>query len=397
MKQPFRFLSIFFIALIVLLGIVIANVLVGPTQFDIETLIDSLWRFDPTDDAHLVFRDMRLPRSLVTVVVGANLAVAGAVMQGVTRNPLAGPTIMGLSGGASLASLISLIAWPAMTYNESMVATFLGAALGYGCVLAVAIAVPGGLSPARLALAGTVVSAFFSAITQALVIVYAMANTMLYWTIGGVTNVSWEQVAAILPCTVFGLLGLWLLAPQITILSLGEEVATNLGLRSGRVKFYSTLMVLLLTGAAVAVAGPVGFVGLMVPHLCRMIVGADQRRLLPLCMIVGAGLTTLADLISRTALGARGELPLGVVTAVIGAPFFLWLIRSQRKVRLDRTVPVQGRARVCWSASTVFPLILVLFFAVFLIGLQHGRAEISYKLIALALIGQGTPEEHLIL
>jgi iron complex transport system permease protein len=396
-KQSLRFLSILVIGLIVLLGIVIANVLVGPTEFDVQTVINSFVRFDSANDAHLVIRDIRLPRSLVTIVVGANLAVAGAVMQGVTRNPLAGPTIMGLSGGASLASLVSLMAWPSMTYNGSMVATFVGAAFGYGCVLAVAIAVPGGLSPARLALAGIVVSAFFSAITQALVIVYAMANTMLYWTIGGVTNVSWEQVVAVLPCTVFGLLGLWLLAPQITILSLGEEVATNLGIRSGRVKLCSTLLVLLLTGAAVAVAGPVGFVGLMVPHLCRMVVGADQRRLLPLCMIAGAALTTLADLISRTALGARGELPLGVVTAVLGAPFFLWLIRSHRKVRLDRTVPVQGRARVCWSARKVVPLALVLLFTVFLIGLQYGRADLSYKSIALALIGQGTPEDHLIL
>ena len=144
---------------------------------------------------------------LLALLVGGSLAVAGAVMQGVTRNPLAGPSIMGLSGGGSLASLIALIAVPDLSYNGAIAASFLGAVLGYGCVLAVACLSPDGFSPTRMALAGAVTSAFFSAITQGLVIAFAMTSSMLYWTIGGIVNVSWSQVVAVLPVCVLGLLG----------------------------------------------------------------------------------------------------------------------------------------------------------------------------------------------
>jgi iron complex transport system permease protein len=269
-----------------LLAILVASILVGPTPIAIGEIIPAFWKHDASRDAHLILRDIRLPRTLLTLMVGASLAASGAVMQGITRNPLAGPSIMGLSGGAALASLMALIAWPGISYNGSILATFAGAALGFGCVLGVASLARGGFSPTRLALAGAVVSALFSALTQGLVIARGMTNTMLYWTIGGITNVTWEQVRAISPCCAIGLVGLWWLAPGITILSLGDDVAVNLGLNTGRIRWASTLLVLLLTGSAVAVAGPISFIGLMTPHFCRLLVGADQRRMIPLCMVL---------------------------------------------------------------------------------------------------------------
>ncbi|WLD10601.1 iron ABC transporter permease [Planctellipticum variicoloris] len=374
-----------------------ASLLVGPTEIPLETVFRVLRGQGVNSDSHLILRDIRLPRSLLTLMVGASLAVAGAVMQGVTRNPLAGPSIMGLSGGAALASLISLIAWPALSYNGSIVATFVGAAVGYGCVLGVAALTPGGFSPVRIALAGAVVSALFSAVTQGLVIAYGMSSTMLYRTIGGITNVTWDQVVAVAPCCVAGLAGAWWLAPGITILSLGDDVARNLGLRSFQIRVASTVLVLLLTGSAVAVAGPVGFVGLMTPHVCRLAVGADQRRLLPLSLVAGAGLTTLADLIARTILGARGELPLGIVTSMLGAPCFLWLIRSRRHQRLDVEVPRQVPPRECWRPRVVLPLAAGLLCAIFLIALHHGKAEFPLDATARVLVGQGRPEEQLVL
>lgn len=380
-----------------LLIILLASVMVGPTPIDIGELGPSLWQHDASRDVHLILRDIRLPRSLLTLMVGASLAASGAVMQGVTRNPLAGPSIMGLSGGAAFASLIALMAWPGMSYNASILATFVGAALGYGSVLGVASLAPGGLSPTRLALAGAVVSALFSALTQGLVIARGMSNMMLYWTIGGITNVTWDQVIAVAPCCAAGLAGLWWLAPGITILSLGDDVAVNLGLNTRGIRLSSTLLVLLLTGSAVAVAGPISFIGLMTPHFCRLLVGADQRRLLPLSMVMGAGLTTLADVLARSVLGLRGELPLGVVTAVIGAPFFLWLIRGHRRQRLDVEVPVQTHARTCWSPNLVFPLAAGLLAIVFCLALQQGKADLSWTSIARTLTGDGSAEENLVL
>jgi len=380
-----------------LLVILLASILVGPTPVAIEELIPAFWQHDASLDAHLILRDIRLPRTLLTLMVGASLAASGAVMQGITRNPLAGPSIMGLSGGASLGSLMVLIAWPEISYNGSILATFAGAALGYGSVLGVASLSRGGFSPTRLALAGSVVSALFSALTQGLVIARGMTNTMLYWTIGGITNVTWEQVGAISPCCVVGMVGLWWLAPGITILSLGDDIAVNLGLNTGRIRWGSTLLVLLLTGSAVAVAGPISFIGLMTPHFCRLLVGANQRRIIPLSMILGAGLTTLADVLARSVLGSRGELPLGVVTAVLGAPAFLWLIRGYRQQRLDVDVPVQAQSRTCWPPTRVFPIAVGLLVIVLCLALQHGKADLAWSSIARTLVGGGSAEENLIL
>jgi len=395
-----RFLILLFLACAAVLGIFVASVLTGPTEVTFSALADSLWCYDPTDDAHLVARDIRLPRAILTLLVGASLAASGAVMQGVTRNPLAGPSIMGLSGGATLAILAALIAWPGLSYNGSIAASFAGAAAGYGCVLVVAALSPGGFSPTRLALAGTVVSTLLSAVTQGLVIALGMSGTMLHWTVGGVANVSWDQVAAVLPCCAAGLAGVLWLAPSVTVLSLGSEVAVGLGQRSRAVQGMATFLVLLLTGTAVAVAGPIAFVGLITPHACRLAAGADYRRLLPLSVVCGAGLTALADLISRTVLGVRGELPLGIVTAVLGAPCFLWLLRGRSRQRIEGGEgggPASASPRRGWPPRVVLPLTAGLLLVVSVVAIQHGTAELSFAAIARTLVGQGEPHENLVL
>jgi ferric hydroxamate transport system permease protein len=375
----------------------VTSVLTGPTEVTIPQVVEALRSYDEANDAHVAARDIRLPRAVLILLVGASLAAAGAVMQGVTRNPLAGPSIMGLSGGAALASLVALVLGPGLGYTGSIVASFAGAAAGYGSVLAVTALSFGGFSPTRIALAGAVVSALFSAVAQGLVIALGLAGTMLYWTVGGVTNVTWEQVFAVLPCVAVGLVGVLQLAPDVTILSLGNEVAAGLGQRSGFVRVAATLLVLLLTGAAVAVAGPVSFVGLMTPHACRLVAGADYRRLLPLCVVAGAGLTAAADLAARTALGAKGELPLGVVPAVLGAPFFLWLLRSRRDQGLDGGPQPQVRPRPGWPPAITLAGAACLAAAVSAFALQHGRADIAPADVLRTLAGQGEPEHDLVI
>ena len=394
--SPRRYLFTLLAACAATAALFAASVLTGPTPVTAEQLVGAVAAYDPGSDAHLAVRDIRLPRAVLIVLVGASLATAGAVMQGVTRNPLAGPSIMGLSGGASLAALVALVVCPGMGYTGSIAASFVGAAAGYGCVLAVTALSLGGFSPTRIALAGSVVSALCSAVTQGLVIAFAMAGTLLYWTVGGVTNVTWEQVAAVAPFIAAGLAAAVWLAPDITILSLGSDVAAGLGQRSGAVRVAATLVVLVLTGAAVAVAGPVSFVGLMTPHLCRLLAGADYRRLLPLAAVTGAGLTAGADLLARTALGAKGELPLGLVTAALGAPFFLWLLRRKSDRGLDGGPQPQARPRTTWAPGPALVAVAVLLAVASAASVTHGRAGLSTAAVVRTLAGGGTEDENLV-
>ncbi len=394
--SPTRFRGVLLAAVAATGGVFVASVLTGPTDITPGDVVESLRGYDVGNDAHIAVRDIRLPRAVLVLLVGASLAAAGAVMQGVTRNPLAGPSIMGLSGGASLAGLVAMVLWPGLGYTGSIVASFAGAALGYFCVLTVTALSLGGFSPTRVALAGTVVSALFSAVTQGMVIALSMAGAMLYWTVGGVTNVTWEQVAAVLPVLAVALAGALALAPDVTILSLGSDVAAGLGQRTGVVRVVATLVVLLLTGAAVAVAGPVSFIGLMTPHICRLVAGADYRRLLPLTVVAGAGLTAAADLAARTVLGVKGELPLGVVTAVLGAPCFLWLLRRLRDRGLDGGPAAQVRPRAAWPPGVVTAAAAGLLLAASLFALQHGRADIPPADVLRSLVGHGDPETDLV-
>lgn len=392
-----RFWVAFAAASIVTLIVSGASLMVGATHLTPGAFVESLFDYDPARDEHLVARDIRLPRAVLALVVGASLAVAGAVMQGVTRNPLAGPSIMGLSGGGSLASLVALAAVPGLSYNGSIAASLLGAALGYGSVLAVASLSPGGFSPTRLALAGVMVSALFSALTQTLVIVLDMSKDTLYWTLGGIANVSWSQVAAVLPFSVAGLAGAVWISPAVTALSLGNDVAVGLGQRPPRVRVAATACVLLLTGASVAVAGPVGFVGLMVPHGCRALVGSDYRRLIPLSAVVGAGLTQLADLGGRIFLGSGAEIPLGVMTAVVGAPFFVGLIRGRARQGMDGGAPRNAAPELRPRPRLALPIMAAVLVLAVLTALHLGHANLSPAAVGRAILGWGDPEVRHIL
>jgi iron complex transport system permease protein len=382
-----------------LAGVVfVMSLFYGPTQIPPGTFLRAVMAYDPLDDTHMIARDIRLPRALLGLLVGGSLAAAGAVMQGVTRNPLASPTIMGLSSGASLAVLLAMISVPALGYNGAIVASMAGAAVGYATVLAVAALSPGGFGPARLALAGTIVGSLFGAVMHALVIYYRLAGDMLYWTVGGIATASWPQVVAVLPFCIVGLAGVLAVAPSVTVLSLGSDVAIGLGQKLFRVRAAATLFVLLLTGSAVAVAGPVGFVGLMVPHVCRLLVGSDYRRLIPLSFVVGAGMTELADVAARSVLGGWKEVPLGVLTAALGAPCFIWLVQRRMANRLEGGLTLQSsaaRARFSWRL--VVPILVCLLLLAYWSRLQFGYTSLSPEAIVETLLGRGSPEEQLVL
>jgi len=314
----------------VLLASLFASISVGAAGIDLVTVWLAVFRFDPAQTNHLVIQEFRLPRVVASAAVGASLGVAGAIMQGMTRNPLASPSLMGLNAGAGLLLVLGLVLFPWLDFTGLILLSFLGAGLGVGLVFGIGALQPGGLTPVRLVLAGAAVSALFGGLTTGVVLYTGIAQDVLFYTAGGVQGVRWPQLLLALPWMGIGLLLALALARGISLLSLGEEVSIGLGQRTALVRAGGVIATLLLAGSAVAVAGGVGFVGLVVPHLARFLVGLDYRWIIPCSVLLGATLLVLADLGARM-VNPPFETPVGLITALIGVPFFLWLARRDQR------------------------------------------------------------------
>jgi len=274
----------------------------------------------------------RVPRTLLALVVGAALGVSGAAMQAVTRNPLADPGILGVNNGAALA-VVTGIAFFGLTSPTSYIwVAMLGAALAAAFVYAVGSLGRGGATPLKLALAGAATAAALSSLVSAILLPrIAVMDSFRFWQIGGVGGASYDRIGRVLPFLLVGLLLCLASARRLNALALGDDVARGLGERVWVTRAMAAAGAVVLCGAATAAAGPIGFVGLVVPHLCRMLIGVDHRWLLPFSAIVGAGLLTAADIVGRV-VARPEEVDVGIVTALIGAPFFIHVVR-RRKVR----------------------------------------------------------------
>ncbi|UXI04123.1 FecCD family ABC transporter permease [Photobacterium sp. TY1-4] len=278
----------------------------------------------------LIF-NIRLPRVLSTLMIGASLAVAGVLMQGVTRNPLASPAILGVNAGAACFMALSAIGVAVISELHPLLCALFGGALGGLMVIALGGYLNGNrINPVRLVLAGIAINALLAGLTRAaLIIADEMAYSIIYWLAGSVAEAGWQQWMLLWPvCSVVLLLS-FALAPQLNTLALGDEVAESLGIGLGKVRLLAIVAILVLTAACVAVAGPIAFVGLIVPHVCRAVVGRDHRILLPFAALGGAVLLMWADVLAR-AVGFPAETPVGVVTALIGTPFFIFLSAKGR-------------------------------------------------------------------
>lgn len=312
-----------------LLIFIMISVAVGAADISLGTVWEAVVRFDARSAHHQVIWQLRIPRALMAAFVGAALAVSGAIMQGMTRNPLASPGLLGITAGSSFAIVLSFAMFPGASYYMLMVFSFLGACLGAALVYGTAALARSGLTPVGLALAGAAVSAMLGSLGGALNIYYELAEDLLFWYAGGVAGVTWLHVDTMFPWVAAGLVGSLLLSRSITILSLGEDVAAGLGLKSAKVKIAGSLTVLVLTGAAVSTAGAIGFVGLIIPHMTRYLIGVDYRWVIPCSAVLGGLLLVAADIVARL-VNPPFETPVGVLTAVIGVPFFLYLARRER-------------------------------------------------------------------
>ena len=329
-SRPGAAVLLFFLSAAALVLGVAWSVSVGAANIDFRTVWTAVFAYNPELTAHQIIQEVRLPRVVIGAMVGACFAVAGAIMQGMTRNPLASPSIMGLNAGAGFFLVLAFAFMPGMSYTGLILVSFFGAGFGAALVFGIGSLSRGGLTPVKLALAGAAVTALLSSLTTGLVIYYDLAQDVLFYTAGGVQGTRWEQVRLMLPWFAVGMLAAIAISRHITVLSLGDDIAVGLGQRTGLVKAAGTVIVLLLAGAAVAVAGGVGFIGLVIPHIARFLVGLDYRLIIPSSMLLGALLLVLADLGARM-VNPPFETPVGLITALVGVPFFLYLARRDRR------------------------------------------------------------------
>jgi|TARA_R110000851_G_scaffold21414_2_gene64198 iron complex transport system permease protein len=310
-------------------GAFIASVMLGSTDIAWPSLWAALNHYDPSQVAHIILFTERLPRAVIAALVGASLAMAGVLMQTMTRNPLASPGILGLNAGAMFFVVVAVSLLPLHTPAHYVWAALLGAFVAAVLVVLLSRGRHGELSPLRVVLAGVAVTAMFVSFSQGLLVIDQQNfESVLYWLAGSVSGRELSLVVPLLPLFGGALLLSALLVRHANALLLGDEMVTGLGMQATTIKLLLGLVVIVLAGGAVALAGMIGFVGLIVPHMARGIFGIDHRWLLPASALLGACLLLLADVASRLLMPPQ-EIPVGVMTALIGTPFFIYLARRK--------------------------------------------------------------------
>lgn len=321
----------------VLILAVVAGVSFGAVPIHPTALFEGLTalvRGEHLDMQQTLAVDVRLPRVLLAAVVGGALAVAGAIYQALFGNPLADPYILGVSSGAGLGATLAFVLSSALGLGALRWGLVPGFAFVAGIATIALVAKLGSrkgrLDPVSLLLAGVAISYTLAAITAfVMVLNNEQMSAIVYWNMGGLTRASWEYVAVTTPVALLGALMAWYVSRDLDLMLLGEVRAGHLGLDSRRFTKFALSLATLLTASAVAVSGSLGFVGLMVPHMVRLRYGTAHSTLVPLSFLGGGALVVLADLVARTVL-APIEIPVGIVLAVLGGPFFVWLLVTQR-------------------------------------------------------------------
>ncbi|MEH7109211.1 FecCD family ABC transporter permease [Bacillus sp. JJ1764] len=313
-------------AILLMLLLMGASVIFGYTDTSIRSAIEAYTNFNGSNE-HIIIQSVRMPRALIAAAVGASLAIAGVLMQTLTKNPLAAPGTFGINAGAGFAVVAAVTLFSVVNLKTFSILSFLGAAVAAITVYAIGSVGREGLTPMKLTLAGAAMSAMFASFTQGLLVINEAAlEQVLFWLAGSVQGRKLDILISVSPYIGLGWVGALLISGKMNILSMGEDVAKGLGLHTGLIKFSIGVIVILLAGGSVAVAGPIGFVGIVVPHITKSIIGIDHRWVIPMSGVLGGILLLTADIAARYIL-MPSEVPVGVMTAIIGTPFFVYIAR----------------------------------------------------------------------
>lgn len=324
-KNSHRLIAIV-LSIIILLLLIGMSIVFGYTGISLKTAIHAFTDFNGSNK-HVIIKTVRLPRALIAAAVGACLAMSGVIMQTLTKNPLASPGVLGINAGAGFAVVLAVVFFHISGLQAFAWISFAGAALAAISVYVIGAAGKDGLTPMKLTLAGAAMAALFASFTQGLLSINEAAlDQVLFWLGGSVQGRKLEVLVSVLPYMIVGWGVACLFAGKMNILSMGEDVAKGLGLKTGFVKIICGIIVIFLAGSAVAVSGPIGFIGIVIPHIARKIIGIDHRWLLPFSGILGGVLLVAADIAARYVIMPQ-EVPVGVMTAIIGVPFFIYIAR----------------------------------------------------------------------
>lgn len=310
---------------IVILLTILLSIHYGAKAIDAGTIYQAFFAFDEGNVDHQIIMHSRLPRVLGALMIGAFLAISGALMQGMTRNYLASPSIMGVSDGSVFVITLCMVFLPASSTVTMISMSLIGSALAVVIVLGMSRLLPNGMTPVGMAIIGTITGTFLSGLSAAIATYFQVSQNISFWYNARLHLLEPGLVKLAVPFAVVGIIMALLLSKSITILSLGEDVSRGLGQRTVLVKVLATTAVVILTGISVALAGKIGFVGLIIPHITRFLVGLDYRWIIPCAGALGGIFLALSDVLSRF-MNSPFETPIGVVTAFIGVPFFLYLI-----------------------------------------------------------------------
>ncbi|NGQ94514.1 iron ABC transporter permease [Brevibacillus sp. SYP-B805] len=307
----------------------VASIAFGTTKIGVQTVVESFLNYDGSSSEHVIIQTTRLPRAIFAALIGGNLAVAGALMQALTRNPLASPSIFGINAGAVFFVVMALAFLPITRMEQLVWVAFLGAGISALIVYFLGSLGRDGMTPINIVLAGSAMTALFSSFTQGMLVLNETGlQNVLFWLAGSVAGKDAEKLIPLLPYMLAAGITAHVLAHPVNILSSGEDIAKGLGQKTGLVKISIAMTVILLAGSSVAVAGSIGFVGLVIPHIARFLVGVDYRWVIPYSAVLGAVLLLIADIAARFLI-MPAEMPIGVMTALFGAPFFIYTARKE--------------------------------------------------------------------
>lgn len=329
MKQSNKLTSIFICtSLLLLIGGLILAVRLGSVPINFQDIWDSIFNYSETLELMLV-RDVRIPRALAVLFTGGILGVTGSMIQGVTRNPIAEPSILGVSQGATLVIAIFYAMGIGINTGSVMIAAFIGALATGLIVLSFISKKANNNSLTKILLAGTAMSTFFVSLTTVIGLLSNQSQMIGFWVSGGFRNASWADFRLVFIVGTIGFILAMLLSPSINIVSLGDDVAIGLGQNPEKIRFRTLMLMIPMVAAAVAVGKNIAFVGLIVPQIVRKLLGEDYRRNIPCSFLLGAVLLTYADILARMLMEPY-EMPIGIFTAIIGIPFFIAIARKER-------------------------------------------------------------------